>query len=411
MPAADDRWDVVVVGLRDPSQANAVMVVAELAHYASLPPQDIERMLFDDGEVPVLASLDRAEAERAAYEISELGAVVDLRLTLGEGGVFPVLKPDAERQIGVAVGGLIDDSATPPTMGEIGESLALTELEPDLEGPGEPRARRQTPRPGRAGRSRTPVPSPPPFAGPPGLGLGVEDEPPPPPMPAGRPAEGGRAPKPEGRSPRPARPAGQASHGGLDALLGDIGGVPSGGDAPQPKLPKRLQRAKDAGARPEQELELDFEAAGMARPPRAGRPAAAHAEPAADPRRTRAGNMGGTGASAAGRARSEGGVLGALRGDGVASLLLGLGVGLVLGLVLAVIMQRSDVKERLPPLEDELAAALHDPAGVAAGKHREPSAIEGEIDDALGDVQRTFLLWWLVPGVVVGLGLSRLWAR
>ena len=137
MPATDDRWDVVVVGLRDPSQAAAAMTIAELAHYASLPPQDVERML-DEGEVPVLENLDRAEAERAAYEIAELGAVVDLRLAMTDSGVFPVFKPDAERQIGVAVGGLIDDSATPPT---VGAALGLPALEPDLETPQQPRPR------------------------------------------------------------------------------------------------------------------------------------------------------------------------------------------------------------------------------------------------------------------------------
>jgi hypothetical protein len=95
----------------------------------------------------------------------------------------------------------------------------------------------------------------------------------------------------------------------------------------------------------------------------------------------------------------------------VAAVLLGLGVGLVLGLVLAMSIQRGAVRERLPPLEDELAAALNDPGGVRAGKHREPAAIEAELDDVLEELQRTFLLWWLAPGVVVGLGLSRLRGR
>lgn len=388
VPAADDRWDVVVVGLRDPSQASAVMVVAELAHYASLPPHDVERML-DEGEVLVLTNLDHAEAERAAYELSELGAMVDLRLTSGHGQVFPVFKPDAERLIGVAVGGIIDDSATPPT---VGESLGLPELEPDLEGPGQMRTRP---------RVRTPRPGPqPPSAGPPDLTL-PDDEPPPPPAP--RPtAARARA---ERRSP--------AKSAGLDRLLGDLGPA-APASAPAPMLPPRLQRATAAAQGAERSLELDFEAAGMVRPPRDGGFGAATRPAEADgalPRHTRAGPMSGTGASAAGRSQEPGSLLAALRSDGVTALLLGLVVGLGLALVLALTIQRGHARERLPPLEEELAAALNDPAGVQTGKHREPAAIEDELDGVLEELQRTFLLWWLGPGLAAGLLLSRLRAR
>jgi hypothetical protein len=183
-----------------------------------------------------------------------------------------------------------------------------------------------------------------------------------------------------------------------------------------PKLPQRLQQATANAARSQGEIELDFEAAGMAPVPKRGliigtqTPIAEHGatRSASDmPRRTRAGNMGGTGASAAGHAREDG-LLDTLRSDGVAVVLLGLGVGLALSLVLALQMQRSNAREHLPPLEEELAASLNDPAGVAAGKHRDPSAVEGEIDVALDDLQRSFLLWWLVPGLGVGLLLSRL---
>lgn len=400
MPATDDRWDVVVVGLRDPSQASAVMVIAELAHYASLPPQDIERML-DDGEVPVLGNLDRAEAERAANELSELGAVVDLRLAMDDSGVFPVFKPDAERTVGVAVGGLIDDSATPPT---VGESMALPELEPDLEGASAPRARQRTRTPRPAPVKSSVLDDPNEFAlgdlgGPPGLDLGLEPLPPP-------------DPPPEPRAKK--KPAAKKSSQGVDALLGDIGGA---APAAAPKSPKRPKAAGPPPGDPELGLELDFEAAGMARPPPKGGATAASAAPVDHgaersgsnmPRRTRDGNMGGTGASAAGREQSAGSLGEALRNDGVSALLLGLGVGLLLGLVLAMAMQRGDARERLPPLEEELAAALNDPAGVQSGEHREPAAIEGEIDGALGDLQQKFLLWWLIPGAVVGVGLSRL---
>lgn len=456
MPATDDRWDVVVVGLRDPSHGAARMAVAELAHYASLPPQDVERML-EEGEVPVLENLDRAEAERAAYELAELGALVDLRLAMTDSGVFPVFKPDAERQIGVAVGGLIDDSATPPT---VGAALGLPTLEPDREPPQQPRARATTRPPvsgagaaggsgGAAGRAASkPADAPrrgpePAFAGPPSL----EDEPPPPPPPRPpRPTpdpRGGEAPSGRARAATPApgdsaraRPAtsgpGESGSGsrpragasassagsrakpaasGVESLLGDIG--PAAPAAP--KLPQRLQRAASAAAEAPVELEVDFAAAGMAPPPRrslAGAPvpldASADRSASEMPRRTRAGQMGGTGASAAGHVHRDGGVFELLRGDGLAMLLVGLCVGLGLALVLALQIQRSSVRDTLPPLEEELAASLADPAGVAEGKRRDPAAIEQEIDGALGDLQRSFLLWWLGPGILVGLLLSRL---
>lgn len=401
MPAADDRWDVVVVALRDPSHAAAMMTIAELAHYASLPPQDIEHML-EDGEVPVLENLDRAEAERAAHELAELGAVVDLRLGNNESGVFPVFKPDAERQIGVAVGGLIDDSATPPS---VGESVGLPELEPDLEAPQAPRGR-----PSSVGR-RGPRPSrltPPP-----------KDEPPPPPAPRparaatpvpGRDPKDARArvatPSPSGRGPARKAPD-------PESLLGDIG---SSAAPASPKLPDRLQRAASSALAAPNELEVDFAAAGMAPMPKRGlmigtspAPAPTADRSASDmPRRTRAGNMGGTGASAAGQVRREGGLVDTLREDGIAATLLGLAVGLGLGLVLAMQIQRSDARDLLPPLEEELAASLNDPEDVAAGKRRAPEAIQAELDGALDDMQRGFLLWWLLPGVGVGLLLSRL---
>lgn len=400
----DDRWDVVVVGLRDPSAGAAMMAIAELAHYASLPPQDVERLL-EDGEVPVLENLDRAEAERAAYELAELGALVDLRLAMTDSGVFPVFKPDAERQIGVAVGGLIDDSATPPTMGA---AVGLPELEPDLETPQQPRPRQPTRPPVASKRPEAPPPDPRADAS------GARGRQAPPPPSDG--VTGGRA--------RPATPApgsgarGNAASPGtggvapsVDSLLGDIGGA----TAPaSPKLPQRLQRASAAAAAVPPELELDFAAAGMTPPPRRGPSLAAPPSEPADrsasnmPRRTRAGHMGGTGASAAGHVHRRGGALELLRSDGIAMLLVGLGVGLALSLVLALQLQRSSVRDTLPALEDELAASLSDPADVAAGKRRDPAKIQEELDGALDGMQRSFLLWWLVPGVVVGLLLSRL---
>lgn len=414
MPATDDRWDVVVVGLRDPSAAAAMMAVAELAHYASLPPQDVENML-EEGELPVLENLDRAEAERAAYELAELGAVVDLRLAMGDSGVFPVFKPDAERQIGVAVGGLIDDSATPPT---VGAALGLPELEPDPETPQEPR-----PRP-----TRPPTASRPPAAGP----VSLDDEPstsrsarPAPDPRASEQGAGARGrsptPAPSGAGDRARKPTPEPTARGntgrkakaddVESMLVDIGSAPAG----SPKLPERLQRASAAAAAVPAELEVDFAAAGIAPPPKRGfsAPAPAPAPTTADrssshmPRRTRAGHMGGTGASAAGHVHRTGGTLELLRSDGAAMLLVGLCVGLALSLVLALQIQRSSARDTLPALEEELAAALADPADVAAGKRRDPAKIQAELDDALDGMQRKFFLWWLGPGLLVGILISR----
>lgn len=450
------------------------MVVAELAHYASLPPNEVERML-DAGEVPVLSNLDRAEAERAAYELNELGAVVDLRLTDATSGVFPVLKPDADRQVGVAVGGLIDDSATPPTVGE--SFGGLPQVEPDPEIPQAPRSR---PAPGRhdglsvtlgsevhrmpTGNHRPAVtrgqgPDPleaSPYVepaprhelltdhGPPGLG----EEPIPAPRPGERrPGEYGlhnpdpRAARGAPRSPGASAPGGRRapatktkpkpkrkkSQPNMDGLLGELG--PS---APldTPKLPKRLERATAAAERSSDAIEIDFAAVGIDRPsphlsgaqPQGsldldfgtmGSAPSSALSPARNagsmPRRTRAGNVGGTGATAAGYTSPQtGGVVEALRNDGVAGLILGLGVGLILSMVLALQLQRGEVRDAIPPLEEELAASLRDPAGVEAGELRAAGAVEEEISQTLDQTERKFLLWWLGVGLPVGFVLSRL---
>jgi hypothetical protein len=175
-----------------------------------------------------------------------------------------------------------------------------------------------------------------------------------------------------------------------------------------------LQRATAAAAEARAELEVDFAAAGIAAPPKRGRmgtPAPVHvADRSATnmPRNTRAGHMGGSGFSAAGRSHHGSGVFEALREDRVAMLLVGLCVGLALSLILALQMQRSDVRDKLPALEEELATALADPIGVSEGKRRAPAKVEEELDEALDELQRSFLLWWALPGLAVGLLLSRI---
>lgn len=83
---------------------------------------------LQEGEVPVHAGLRRHEAERAAHELDAGGAAVDLRLSTASSGVFPILRPDAERRSGTAVGGFIDDSATPPSIAD--SKVAPLPLEP-----------------------------------------------------------------------------------------------------------------------------------------------------------------------------------------------------------------------------------------------------------------------------------------
>ena len=196
-----------------------------------------------------------------------------------------------------------------------------------------------------------------------------------------------------------------------DSLLGDIGGAAA---PATPKLPQRLQRATAAAAEARSEVEVDFAAAGIAPPPKRGRmgtPAPTHVADRSSsnmPRSTRAGHMGGTGASAAVRSQHKSGVFEVLREDRVSTLLTSLCVGLGLSLVLALQLQRSSVRDRLPPLEEELAASLADPADVATGKRRAPAKVEEELDTTLGELQRAFLLWWLGPGLLVGLVISRL---
>lgn len=126
-----DTWDVFVVGVRDNSHASTVMLAAELSHYTGMPTSEVELALMK-GEVRVRAGLNRTEAENAALELDDRGAIVDLRLSDGKSGVFPILKPDASRRSGTAVGGFIDDSATPPSMSDT-SGLQTLPLEPDHE--------------------------------------------------------------------------------------------------------------------------------------------------------------------------------------------------------------------------------------------------------------------------------------
>lgn len=431
------------------------MVVAELAHYASMPTDEIGRALANDAELEVLSKLDRAEAERAANELHELGAVVDLRLTPSHSGVFPVFKPDADRQVGVAVGGIIDDSATPPMMGEVMGSLP--EVEPDPESGRFPAAtppgrRQPSPPPRSPAPPPAPAPAPDPLdllpmgdsgvhavledlGGPPGI---VDDTPSAPPPSAAPTLQGpelgsqdllpdhlqnkqrslGGSPRPSpSQAPRPqAKPSRPESTGRARKPPGSPGS-PSGGASAAQKKPKP-QPIPTPGA--SASLELDFEAVGLTKPAhKGGVPTQAPMAPPGTsapateglPRRTRAGNMGGSGASAAGKDESEPNLFEVLRGDLVALSLFIVSAALIASMVTALQLQRSEVRDLVPPLEEELQASLNDPVGVEQGELRAPEDVEGEIKGLLGDLETSFYLWWLIGGVSTGLGIARFLRR
>lgn len=114
----------------------------------------------------------------------------------------------------------------------------------------------------------------------------------------------------------------------------------------------------------------------------------------------------GAGPSAGGKAEPTG-LLELLLEDRVAWTLLTMSIALVISLVTAISVRRGEVRELLPPLEEELAGSLNDPAGVERGKKRSPAEIEGDMVDVLDDLERSFLMLWLVAGIPMGLAFSR----
>jgi len=97
-----------------------------------------------------------------------------------------------------------------------------------------------------------------------------------------------------------------------------------------------------------------------------------------------------------------------LRDDRVATTLLAVAIALMISLVVALQVQRGDARDLLPPLEEELAASLNDPAAVEARELRSPSTVEDQINDTLDGMEGSFLLWWLAIGIPVGLAISRM---
>lgn len=536
--ANDDRWDVVVVGLRDSSHASTMMVVAEIVHYASLPEAEVERCLMAREDLEVMVNLDRAEAERAAHELHQIGVVVDLRLASSGRDVMPVLKPDADRQVGLAVGGFIDDSATPPSIADDG--VFLPEVEPDPESVTIRRPRAQTPGDGvrvslgsGAGRrrpiserpvvtrghhgdpldrlsidsgeqdvldlgrpaprvpvSRRPTPShvesprpsapvgPPPAdpAGPGSYGIyrdrdgirGVRqgepmrneapraaprampvrrNRPPsnphvpelyPEAAPAARPApsrpvaESRARPRPRSATPAasarpaPARPAAKAkplAPSGDRArratpMADSAFAAPTIDDASPlsaveaPKLPQRLEKTAAISQAPEAGLQLDFEAAGMVRrappsaSPLAGVPQGGVPAPAAAPGLMEPPRATSPDSSPADQPEPPS-LLKLLETDRVSWTLLTMTVALVIGLITAFSVQRDEVRDDLPLLEQELAASLNDPSAVDSGELRTPAEIEDELSGLLDDIERSFFMVWFFTAVPMGLATSR----
>ncbi|MEM6993738.1 MAG: hypothetical protein AAF721_24705 [Myxococcota bacterium] len=510
MRDAGETWDVFVVGQRDRSHASTVMLAAELSHYTGMPTSEVELALMK-GEVRVRAGLERSVAESAAMELDDIGAIIDLRLSDGKSGAFPILKPDAMRRSGVAVGGFIDDSATPPEVAD-NSGLNRLPLEPDAEdlpppppmgmpletlediasepirigssatgfrepssaeildavsgleregqaalghvdqhtGGGravvdmppqrqpdsvpplmnrasaapawineppknppagqQPAPQQYAPRTAPAAQHfAPPAPAPQPYA-------------PPPQAPVAPPVAQPYTPPPQASVAPPAaqvEPAASQSGGlmaGLDAL--EVTELPT---APKTKKKKKKKKRKAppsdvppprTGPDPADSLELDFAAVGM-QPKQTklrdlgGRISTGH-QPvdAAPPRRTRAGNMAGTGGAAFGpRGEARGEFI--LGFDAYTSMPLGAAIGLILSLMVAIQMHRDD-EEVFAPLEQELRAATTSEALVEAGEIRPAPKVEAALHETADDLRQSFLMTWLGIGLPIGLALGRI---
>jgi hypothetical protein len=470
-----ETWDVVVVGLHDPRPDKLGHLARHLARVCEMPIDELVEAL-QEGEVPVYSGLRRHEAERAAHQLDAFGAAVDLRLAVVTSGVYPILKPDAERRSGTAVGGFIDDSATPPRI--VDSQVGVLPLEPPAAGDHiGPVAAAPPMVQGAAGRRAASASASPVVTRRRTIGESPSSVPPSHP-PVGHPAAG-----------RPARagvsldddPLGALTSGlerlSADDALGMLGSLdddrdrvqPRGGDWATPRdgvpapqeppaaatpAPRRASqpvietgRADDAPPPPPRrgpivatapvakptpvpakpvtpkaradpfappsgssDLQLDYEAAGMSRPPtptlsRAVKPG----HSAVLPRRTRATDVGGTGAAARGFGRASEASRRPLMGpEPVSATLFGLVAGLALGLFAAVLLQKGAENEAIVGFEAEMQQALAAPDDVAAGQVRAANAIEADLDAAYAEVRRSFLLRWLAIGVPIGLVLGRL---
>lgn len=458
--AVQERWDVVVVGMHDPGGAQADAFASALAQISGMNPSAISSAL-QRGEVPVHAGMRRHEAELAASELDRLGAVVDLRLSAAASGAYPILKPDAERRSGTAVGGFIDDSATPPRMA--GSGMHNLSLEPDPTG-------------GPVGPSLTlerepTVPAPPPVG--PGTHPAAYAPVPQPGYvpPPGPPAQHGTMPSSSGSSDAlSALSTGldKLSDGDADALLGTIDGsepapskpkdparrkefdrvanrpsaaqrqaardarsgdpepapievkvklergkkapaAPAVEDEPPAPPPKKKKKKREsfgpAGASAEAPLELDYRAAGLASRPVGGIRTNDDVKAGQSGAMMRA-DFGRPGSAVHSAPLEDKRPL--LGPDRLSAGLFGGAAGLIVGLVVAVFMHKGAGAEAIVPLEEELAESLANPGGVVAGVVRPEDQITGDLEEAYGDAQRSFILAFVLIGAPLGLILGRL---
>ncbi|MBL4687963.1 MAG: hypothetical protein JKY37_25455, partial [Nannocystaceae bacterium] len=167
-----------------------------------------------------------------------------------------------------------------------------------------------------------------------------------------------------------------------------------------------------SGPRPEDSLELDFEAVGIAPKQRklrelGGRISGEHkAVDAAPPRRSRAGNFAGSGGAATAPLDDERGFF--LGRDGYTAVPLGVAIGLVISLMVAIQLQRSADAAALQPLEEELRIATASASLIDSGEVRSVSRLDSALESEYDELKKSFVFKWLAIGLPLGFVLGRI---
>jgi len=499
-----DTWEVFVVGVRDRSHASTVLLAAELSRYTGMPTSEVELALMK-GELHVRHRQLRDAADASAAELEGMGAVVDLRLSEALDGGAAMLKPDASRSSGVAVGGFIDDSATPPALSarsgmipiepegmvppppEMGtasggndsdllsavsglanqgasalgdiDAFASEEDKRVVDMPAErsnvaaitnrasaapvwvteslDKAAEEAERASLAARQAAHQPQAPLVGGTlPSPALATANQPVAPvapmaaaPMATAAPMapQATAAPTPEPVEipdvipelllPDDAVEQSASLMAGLASLevtdLPSAEPLPEEPKKPEPALAPTMLEPTPQGAAPAQALELDFVAAGLKPKTKplaemggviTGQHRAVGAEP---PRRTRAGDIAGSGTAASGYAQPPRGRF-LLGSDNMTSIAMGLGLALIVGLVVAIQLERSGFAESVSPLEEEFRVSTTTPHLVEAGELRSPDTVEDALKGEYKRQHKKFLFTWLAIGVPLGFAISRI---
>jgi hypothetical protein len=92
--------------------------------------------------------------------------------------------------------------------------------------------------------------------------------------------------------------------------------------------------------------------------------------------------------------------------DPVVNLLLACAIGLVVGLYPGLEGARRVERATIPPLLDELAAAVERPLAADAGEIRTAAAVSADIELAQGRVRGRYFTLWLGVALPIALGLS-----